>query len=111
MTIQLQFCTSDGKTFSTRRDANTHQRTLDARGMLENLLAQVFSAHGRDDDSNRDAEIATMLYTHKDAVIQLLKGKPTTSPDQSPTVLEAMAEYDPAEDDVVLTDFREMAVA
>jgi hypothetical protein len=88
MAIALKFCTADGEMHDTRREANAHQNTLDARGMLENLIAQLFSAHGQDDDAGRDSDIAAMLYAHKDDVISLLKGKPVNSPDVDPAALE-----------------------
>jgi hypothetical protein len=90
--IAMKFITSDGMMHDTRRLANTHQRILDARGMLENLLALTFSAQGLPDDNDRDVLIANMLYTHKDNVIDLLKGKPIDNPDMNPADVEATAE-------------------
>lgn len=92
MTIELKFFTTDGKMFDTRREANTHQRTVDARGMMVNLITQAFMAEDRDDDPVRDELITDMLYAHKDAITQLLKGKPVTSPDVNPVDMEATAE-------------------
>jgi dsDNA-binding SOS-regulon protein len=92
MAIELKFCTSDGEMHNTRKEANAHQNTLDARGMLENLIAQLFSAHGQDDDAGRDSDIAAMLYAHKDDVISLLRGKPVNSPDVDPAALEDAVE-------------------
>jgi dsDNA-binding SOS-regulon protein len=93
MAIELKFCTSDGEMHDTRKEANAHQNTLDARGMLENLIAQLFSAHGQDDDPGRDSDIAAMLYTNKDDVISLLRGKPVASPDIDPAALEDAVEH------------------
>jgi hypothetical protein len=106
MTIEIKFFTSDGEIHDTRRAANTHQRVLDARGMLENLLAQTFSAGGFVDDPERDSQIADMLYIHKDDVINLLKGKPATNPDKSPADVEAAAEAVAADmdDDATVID-------
>jgi hypothetical protein len=90
MTIEMKFFTSDGEMHDTRRKANTHQRILDAHGMLENLLAITFSAYGFEDDARRNTMVATMLYTHSEDVISLLKGKPINNPDINPAELEAM---------------------
>ena len=92
MAIELKFFTSDGAAFDTRREANAHQKSMDARGMLENLLAQVFSANDYCEDSERDKDIAEMLILHKEDVAQLLKGRPLTAPEANPVNLEATAE-------------------
>jgi hypothetical protein len=92
MTIEMKFFTSDGEMHDTRRLANTHQRVLDARGMLENLLAVTFSAAGMVDDNERDVMIANMLYVYSEDVINLLKGKPINNPDLNPAEAESMLE-------------------
>jgi hypothetical protein len=86
--IEMKFITSDGQMHGSRREANTHQRTLDARGMLENLLAITHSAHDLPDDPERDVMLADMLLLHKDNIIDLLKGKPVNDPMLNPADVE-----------------------